>query len=529
MATLSENRPLITAPASTRGRGFSATFLRNAAAGLARLFVSSLVGLALPAYLTHRLPVKTYGAWVLILQLSAYISYLEFGVQTGIAKYVAEYEAKGDHEGTERCASAGFAILLVAGLLGVLLTSILAWRVPELFRGMPRFLYRDVRISVVLIGTSLSFGLATSAFSAIFLGLQRYAVPMAISVINRLLFMAVICSAVFLHSSLAAMGAASAVVNVLTALLPVAAWRTFARRIRVGLSRADANTLKQMAGYSFALAIWSASMLCISGLDLVIVGHYAFSETAFYSVASSPTNMMIAIFSSAFAPLVPAVSALSGGRRAADMGQVLYRGTRYATALLLVAGLPLLMGGYELLRLWVGSVYALHSIRYLRVLVLANILRNVCGPYSAMVVAVGKQKAAILTAISEAVVNLSGSVYFASRMGAIGVAFGTLLGAFVSVSMHFVLTMRYTHKVLEISRIDLLLRGILRPSLVAVPSIVLMPLWWSSAAPPFNAQIWLAWALSTFLLLWFGSLTAEDRNRLRMLVKRERKLLVNPG
>src|SRR6516162_3265817 len=236
MTTPSENASTSTIPsASAKNRGPAAAFSRNAAAGLVRLFVSSLVGLVLPAYLTRHLPVKTFSAWVLILQLSAYVSYLDFGVQTGVAKYVAEYEAKADREGAARCASAGFAILLVAGLLGVLLTLILAWRVPQLFRDMPAFLYRDVRISVVLIGMSLSFGLASSAFSGIFLGLQRYAVPMAIAVINRILFMTVVCSAAFLRSGLAAMGTAAAAVNVLTALLQIAAWRKLAHTIRVSL------------------------------------------------------------------------------------------------------------------------------------------------------------------------------------------------------------------------------------------------------------------------------------------------------
>src|SRR6516162_7522491 len=133
MTTPSENASTSTIPsASAKNRGPAAAFSRNAAAGLVRLFVSSLVGLVLPAYLTRHLPVKTFGAWVLILQLSAYVSYLDFGVQTD----VAEYEAKADREGAARCASAGFAILLVAGLLGVLLTLILAWRVPQLFRDM---------------------------------------------------------------------------------------------------------------------------------------------------------------------------------------------------------------------------------------------------------------------------------------------------------------------------------------------------------------------------------------------------------
>ena len=117
MGTVSENPSILkVTPASPKHRRFAVTFSRNAAARLARLFVSSLVGLALPAFLTHHLPVKTYGAWVLILQLSAYVSYLDFGVQTGVAKYVAEHEAKADQEDTERCASVGFAILLFPSL-----------------------------------------------------------------------------------------------------------------------------------------------------------------------------------------------------------------------------------------------------------------------------------------------------------------------------------------------------------------------------------------------------------------------------
>ena len=54
-------------------------------ASLARVIVVSLVALVLPAYLTHHLPVTTYAAWVLILQLAAYVSYLDLGIQTGIS------------------------------------------------------------------------------------------------------------------------------------------------------------------------------------------------------------------------------------------------------------------------------------------------------------------------------------------------------------------------------------------------------------------------------------------------------------
>jgi hypothetical protein len=39
--------------------------------------VNSLVALVLPAYLTHHIPATTYGAWILILQLGAYVSFLD--------------------------------------------------------------------------------------------------------------------------------------------------------------------------------------------------------------------------------------------------------------------------------------------------------------------------------------------------------------------------------------------------------------------------------------------------------------------
>ncbi len=46
------------------------------------------------AYLTSRLSVSVYGAWVLILQMAALVSFLDIGIQTAVAKFVAEYEAR---------------------------------------------------------------------------------------------------------------------------------------------------------------------------------------------------------------------------------------------------------------------------------------------------------------------------------------------------------------------------------------------------------------------------------------------------
>jgi O-antigen/teichoic acid export membrane protein len=501
---------LTQAPGSKPGQ-VARTVAKNSAANVTRIAVTSLVSILLPAYLTYHLPVKTYGAWVLILQLSAYVGYLDFGVQAAISKHIAEYETRRDYVACERCASVGLVIMLVASTLGVLLVLILAWQVPAIFHTMPQSLYHDVRLSVLFVGVSMSVSLATSAFVAIFLGLQRYRVPMVITIISRLLFGAVICVAVASHSSLATMGAAAGCANILTALLQFAAWRKLAQHIRVSLHAIDVTMLTKMLRYCAVLTVWSVCMLFVSGLDITIVGHYSFSDTAYYAIATSPTSLILMIIAALMGPLLPATSALSVLRSPAQMGNMLLRSTRYATIVLFLTGLPFLVTGYVILRLWVGTLYALHSVQFLRILILANIVRNLCAPYATMVVATSRQRVATAAAVTEGTVNLVSSIWLARHIGTLGVALGTLLGALAGVAVHFVVSMGYTKSTLAISRMDLFIKGMVRPAAVAIPSGLLVWRWWRAGAPAMTVYLYSGWIVSTLVLAWFVSMSRDDR------------------
>lgn len=476
--------------------------------------VNSLVALVLPAYLTHHLPVAMYAAWVLILQLAAYVSFLDFGVQTAVAKFVSEFEALGDCRTAGGYATAGLAIMAIGGILGCVLSGVLAWQVPRLFHSMPSSLYGDVRISVVLVGFSYSLGLVFSVFSAIFLGLQRYTVPMAVAILNKLLFTVAVLTAVFLHGSLAVMGAAAAAINVSTGILQVVAWRNMAAIIPVSVQLLSKRVMKRVAQYCSMLSIWVIGMLCVSGLDVIIVGHYDFSQTGFYSVAVLPTNFAIVVVTSMLAPMIPASSALSTQRSPAEMGDILARITRYCAILLFLSGMPLVIWGFPILRIWVGSVYAANAIQYLRILVVANVIRNLCAPYATMVAAIGKQAAGTAAAVGEAVVNLGCSLYFAHRYGAIGVAWGTVLGSIVSVSLHFIVTMRFTYKGLEISRSRLLIRGFLRPLTATLASVCFLPLWYFVPGAVYSPILIALWLCLTLAGAWLLGLTQHERNRL---------------
>ncbi len=50
------------------------------------------------------------------------------------------------------------------------------------------------------------------------------------------------------------------------------------------------------------MSIWTLAMFFISGLDIVIVGHYQYKDTGFYAIANAATNVMLAVISSVFGP-----------------------------------------------------------------------------------------------------------------------------------------------------------------------------------------------------------------------------------
>jgi O-antigen/teichoic acid export membrane protein len=503
------------------------TLSRNIAASLARVGALSLISLVLPAYLAHHLPVTIYAAWVLILQLGAYVLYFDFGMQTAISKFVAEYDATKDHDRAGRHASAGFFLMVLAGILGVGLTLVLAWQVPRLFATMPASLHHDVRVSLIFVGSSLSFGLVCAVHSAIFLGLQRYWIPMTIAIVNRAAFAAVVVAVVSLRGNLIAMGIAVAIVNVITGLLQIMAWRRHASHIRLSIAQLRYEVMKKVARFCSLQSITILGMLCVTGLDITIVGHYDYSQTAYYSIATLPTSFMLFILASVLNPLLPASSAMSTQRSPAEMGDLLAKFTRYTTATLLVTGLPLIVYGFPLLRIWVGPVYALHTLAYLRVLVLANIIRNLCAPYATMICATGKLAPATIAPIAEAIINLGSSVYLASRFGAIGVALGTVIGSVVSVSLHFAVTMYFTHDTLSISRSRLFLEGQLQPLIIAIPSLAIYLL---QPSESMTLQSVVIWGVSTLLAAWWCALNRSERaellrlggHRLSFVVTRER-------
>src|SRR5271154_7232217 len=105
--------------------------LQGSASNLIRVLLSMLVSLVLPPFLVHHMAASEYSAWVLILQLSAYVNLLDFGLQTAIGKFVAEHNAAGDREASHHIVSTSFTILAIGAVIAIIGIAIMAGRIPQ--------------------------------------------------------------------------------------------------------------------------------------------------------------------------------------------------------------------------------------------------------------------------------------------------------------------------------------------------------------------------------------------------------------
>jgi O-antigen/teichoic acid export membrane protein len=491
------------------------TLLKNAVANVGRGGTAALVALVVPPFLTRSMSPAAFGAWVLVLQLGAYVGYLDFGIQTAVGRFVAHANERNDPDHRDRIVSTSLAILSVSGLLAWTGAALLSFFLPHLFKQIPVELMGQVRIAFLLVAGSLAVGLPASVFIGIFVGLQHNTIPAAIIGGSKILSAVLVVLIARHGGSLFQMAAAIAIINLLSYFLHYQACRRIAPDVRVSLGLVNRAAAKELFDYCFSLTIWSFGLLFVTGLDLTIVGYYRFSEVAYYSVAAIIVTFLGGFYNAIISPMIPAAAVLHARGDRHKLGQMTMVATRYGMLLLLVTGLPLIAGAHILLRVWVGPEYAAHATVIAEILIAANVIRLSITPYVVAMIGSGEQRLVILTPILEGVTNLVASLIAGYFLGALGVAIGTFIGALVGLfGMLFYNMRRIT--AIQVTVAEYIQSSLLRPCLCALPVVTVMALLWTGVhLNPLSEKILQVVAMCvSFCLLWMIGLMPQERRNL---------------
>jgi O-antigen/teichoic acid export membrane protein len=450
----------------------SLTTVKNAFANLCRGGAAALVALLLPPFLTRILSKDAYGTWLLILQLSTYVSLLDFGIQTAVGRFVAHHNELEEFQERDSIVSTALAILIGSGLLAIAGVSILAWQLPHLFDKMPAELHHDAQLALLVVGVSLAIALPFSVFGGIFIGLQRYDIPGWIIGSSKLLggiFVVLVANA---SHSIVMMAVVMGIMNIGAGIWQFLAYRKLGSNIRLSLSLVSRRGGKEISSYCFSLSIWTLAMLLISGLDTVIIGYFDYGAVTPYVLANSIIAVVAGIQSSVFSILMPKAAMLGSKGDSLALGRMLIDSTRYNMLVLLAISTPLMMFGELMISFWVGEQYREHTALFLKVLLGANLIRLSAYPYAIILIGTGQQKKVIITPMMEGLSNLMSSVSLASVLGAVGVAFGTIVGGFVGILSNIFYNMSNTREI-ENDLGSYLIDGLLKPILCFAPVILI--------------------------------------------------------
>ena len=230
-----------------------------------------------------------------------------------------------------------------------------------------------------------------------------------------------------------------------------------------GARWADYRTLGHI---SFYMALIQISVVMADKVDTTILGSAIQVDpgraNAIYDVVSKPflqlrqTGWMLAYM------VMPAVASLAAARDAVGMERIKYDGTRLHLSAVLPIGLLGWIYAGPFLTLWIGQGLdcAPEAIAPMMRLFLTAAIPLILSVPVQMAIGVNKIEVIALSALGGAVVNLPVSYYLTTRLGVVGVIWGTVLTTFVS---NLIVPGVYVFRVLEIDPRTFLKRTLSAP------------------------------------------------------------------
>jgi O-antigen/teichoic acid export membrane protein len=451
-----------------------------------------------------------------MLQLAAYVNYLDFGVQTAVARYLAGALEKHDSAQSNRLLSNSVAILSVGGMIALCVLGALVWQLPHIFHSVPVGLSGEIGAGVLILGIGAAIGLPLSAYTGVLIGMQRNEFPALVIASTRLLSAVAVVTVAHYTQSLAWLALCVAGFNLLAALLQYAIVKKMLPTIHCAFVHLDRAMTLELIRYCSALSIWSIGMLLISGLDVTLVGLFNFKAVGAYSIASTLVMFFTGLVGAAFSAMMAPVAVLQARQEFDRIARLVIYATRLNSYISLAAIAGVFLFGEAFIRAWVGSTYLPITLPVLKLLVIAQGIRLVCNAFGTVLVGMGLQRQGLIPVMVEGSTNLVLSVLGMLWFGPVGVAWATLIAS----SMALILTIFFVMPRIREIRIrpyHFLKQGVLRPALPFLPVIfwLFIRRWYSAVVSSYGLVAALPEA--TLILLTIGLLvrSAADLRRLK--------------
>jgi O-antigen/teichoic acid export membrane protein len=429
---------MTSAPMTDRDR-LSRVTIANSLANLVRAASGSFENIVLPVVLIAVLSRTDYSNWALVFSIAAYITYLDFGLQTATQALVSRALANEDEANAARVARSALRVYFIVAVAALVLAALAAQTLAWIFPDIPDRAVHEVGATLLVLAAGQAANLGVNVIAGFYAGAHRSHVTAYSIALARCVSLLLSLAAAFsgLNILIVAVGYSVPLVitfiGVLVKLLGEtrsSRWTT-APGDDVRSFKVNARTLLVFSG---PLVLWNICSIFVGAVGTAIVGRVDYDALPYFSIAMMLT---VAITGIANALLQPFLTNIGLSAKSASPSE---RTGAVVAALRLNGGILLLlitggMGGFVVmgrLGLIADDSAALLTTS---MIVAATGLRLAMTPFNMAFLASDDHRRIIAQPIIEAAVAVVGGVVLGGIFGAVGVGIASLGSALIAVMM----------------------------------------------------------------------------------------------
>ncbi|MDD5272536.1 MAG: oligosaccharide flippase family protein [Methylovulum sp.] len=362
------------------------SFFRNTLAQTAGRLLYLLTRVGLPPLILHYVSLEEYGLWATCFLLISYVSMGAFGVSNVYIRYVAEYNAKNQHESISGLVSTG---LLLTFLFSCLALTGVWLAMPWLLQGFKVAPHLQQTAQVLILGTlaTMLLDMTLGAFAYILHGLQKIAQQTIVWIISFLLETALIVTLLLLHYGIESLLWAFFARYIFSTLVYIVLCYRALPDLRISIRLVNRDFLHTFLKYGGILQLSGLLGVAMYSIERVLAGYLSgLAAIAILDLGQKFPVMASQVFSSMNASFLPAITEAHHLGKQQDIQRLYTQGLRYLNLLNgLAMGFLAPFAGWLIIA-WIGNNTAMNMADTIKVLVCACAgyqLHVLTGPLSA--------------------------------------------------------------------------------------------------------------------------------------------------
>jgi len=373
----------------------------------------------------HRLGITSYGIYILVNTVTAFLSLIDLGLNAALTKYIAEYHAKADWESLYGLLNSARSLYVLIGVLGLTIFVILG-RYASLLFHISTGTQQQIWPVFLLAGLVFLISSLSMVYVALPLALQRYDISTKLNISQLTLLNLAMLGLVLFGFQLKAIFLA----NLGTTVLLLWAYRWYFKKLLPGIKLGYAWSgaqIKKIYEFGLLAAITNLASNSLIQLDRFIVP--IFTGPGLLTYYSLPGNVaqktygLVGSLGTVFFPLTSAFSATGDLGKIKEIYKKLFRNFTLIAAGLTTA---IVIFAYKILFYWLGKDFADRGTQILIILALTYFILAVYGSLTNFLLGMGQVKFLVYFSVSLAILNLVLLLSLVPSFGILGAAWAYL-------------------------------------------------------------------------------------------------------